>query len=279
VDSNETIDEGAAFGPGGDALDPEEQETVLFGQRHLFHDVDLAAAKRQQAEQRKAARKRERYARSEAPTPDAADTVVSAHPPDAATDPVARRRARVSPPMTERGGVADTWEIEAADEPDAAIEIAPSLDEVPVEDASTAERRVRPAGDMRETEQRLPAEQERGTRQIAERRPSEKVERRRRRTSDLSSSCRMCGKAVHWPRARRFRGRKHSQHGFRCDTCGNVFCGEHVQRISGFWESLFHHGRFRCLLCALGQMAKQAEEVRVRSVRAASERGQRRRSG
>ena len=61
--------------------------------------------------------------------------------------------------------------------------------------------------------------------------------------------CRICGHKITKPRVRRFRGPVHSVSGFRCESCHNVFCAAHVERVSGLFESVFRGARFRCLLC------------------------------
>ena len=37
--------------------------------------------------------------------------------------------------------------------------------------------------------------------------------------------------------------------GYWCGRCGNIFCGDHVVRISGFFETLTRGARFSCQLC------------------------------
>jgi hypothetical protein len=65
----------------------------------------------------------------------------------------------------------------------------------------------------------------------------------------LSCECRICGRKTTVPARVRFRGSPHSDRGFRCDKCSNIFCATHVRRVSGLWESLFSRARFHCLLC------------------------------
>jgi hypothetical protein len=85
-------------------------------------------------------------------------------------------------------------------------------------------------------------------RRVAERPPSRELGHFRVRAD---CDCRTCNRKVTWPRKRRFRGFPGGRQGFRCDTCGNVYCGTHVVRVSSFFESLLH-GRFRCQLCTVG---------------------------
>ena len=72
------------------------------------------------------------------------------------------------------------------------------------------------------------------------------------RMPKLSHECRMCGRKVSRPEPRRLRGSAHSEIGFRCEKCNNVFCAAHVVRVSGLWQSLVSGARFRCQLCVPG---------------------------
>lgn len=66
----------------------------------------------------------------------------------------------------------------------------------------------------------------------------------------LSHECRVCGRRIASPLPARFRGPTQSERGFRCDACSNVVCAAHAVRVSGFFETLFRGGRFRCVLCS-----------------------------
>lgn len=69
------------------------------------------------------------------------------------------------------------------------------------------------------------------------------------RAPALTHQCRICGRRITAPRSVRFRGPADSERGLRCESCQNAICATHAVRVSGFWESLFKGGRFRCALC------------------------------
>lgn len=288
MDGDKTIEETAPPQPDDDneAADPEDQETVMFGQRHLFQEVEIAgAARRQEVLKKKTPRRR---ARAEADPEWSADEqqedpdTLEMSPEEAQTLQNSATAAEGAEESDELSGkdaeeaITDETKKTGADTKKAASAAAskagrrdgarkgrgkpkPGKASPPAGDvAAKKSERADPGKDEASPEgEEAPSE-----RRVAERRPGEKKQKRSRRASaeDLSCNCRICGRQVAWPRARRFRGGRTSTHGFRCDTCGNVFCSTHVLRVSAFWESLLHHGRFRCLLCELGQSMKQQDE-------------------
>ncbi|MCC6746508.1 MAG: hypothetical protein IT371_02555 [Deltaproteobacteria bacterium] len=66
----------------------------------------------------------------------------------------------------------------------------------------------------------------------------------------LDHECRMCGWRTTVPQRRRgLRRLVRSETGYRCEVCGEVFCGVHVVRTSGPLESVLRGQRVVCLLC------------------------------
>lgn len=284
MDGDKTIEETAPPQPDDDneAIDPEDQETVMFGQRHLFQDVEIAgAARRQEVLKKKTPRRRARAqddAEWSAGHGQDADTL-EVSPEEAQTLKTAAEAAAQRAKLTgEDAEEAITDETKAPGE-EGSQATSTQASTVPKREVARKSRgKARPGresqpadgvtaaksdgADDGEDQASTDAEDAPSERRVAERRPGE----RKRRLSGaegsehLSCNCRICGRKVGWPRARRFRGGRNSSHGFRCDTCGNVFCSTHVLRVSAFWESLLHHGRFRCLLCELGQSMKQQDE-------------------
>ncbi|MCA9668951.1 MAG: hypothetical protein KC503_25325 [Myxococcales bacterium] len=67
------------------------------------------------------------------------------------------------------------------------------------------------------------------------------------RARPLRRECRFCGTRVAEPQPTRL-SRPEDQ-GYLCDTCNNVYCGEHVVRTTGVIRSLLSGARYRCVLC------------------------------
>lgn len=219
--------------PDAPPAEPEELETVMFGQRSLFREEDVRKAilrrlardgeagttKRGSLSSGEAALGRggSRRRGAEAAQPAAATT---SSPEESGSD------GGVGRIITEKTTVA----ARAASPAGQAGEDTPALGRRP--------------GPRREDEPSNPTR-----RRVAERAPERSALAFR---VEATCDCRMCGRKVTWPRKRRFRGPPWSRRGFRCDRCGNVYCAQHVLRISGWAESLIHHGRFRCHICAIG---------------------------
>ena len=68
-----------------------------------------------------------------------------------------------------------------------------------------------------------------------------------RRAPAQSCECRLCGERVTAPRPARWRPA--APDGVRCERCRNVYCSQHVVRVSSLVETLLRGARHRCPLC------------------------------
>lgn len=225
-----------------DADEPEELETVMFGQRSLFREEDV----------RKAILRR--LARDGDPHTTKRGAVGSG---EAGLGRGAAGRGAMGAAASTRPGGRDGPEESESDagvgriitEKTAVSDGEPARGSAGASDQRWASPRdARRASPAAEDEVSVPVR-----RRVAERAPARSPLSFRVETT---CDCRLCGRKVTWPRKRRFRGPGWSRRGFRCDRCGNVYCAHHVVRVSGWAESVIHHGRFRCQLCAIGHQGR-----------------------
>ncbi|MBK8482110.1 MAG: hypothetical protein IPL40_13235 [Proteobacteria bacterium] len=218
--------------------EPEELETVMFGQRSLFREEDVRKAILRRLARDGDARTTQRGAVGSG---------------EAALGRGAASRAGAATAATRRG------ESERPEEGESDAGIGRIITEkTAVAAGGSARSGARPGDEGRtspgDPARRPPAPEDEVSlpvrRCVAERAPARSPLSFRVETT---CDCRLCGRKVTWPRKRRFRGPVWSRRGFRCDRCGNVYCAHHVVRVSGWAESVIHHGRFRCQLCAIGQ--------------------------
>jgi hypothetical protein len=217
--------------PQGESVELEDKETELWAPvaRKLFGDGVPAKQ-----------------------TPEA--SVSTKAEPDTAPDLDPQPREDLSAPTEEQS-------TETVSDPEAAIdtlEVSPREAALAYADAMAEEEaeRAREAARLLSDTVEVIGEEGRAARQLArleresrETDPARTMVVDRPKLPKLSHECRMCGRRVTRPTPRRLRGSPLNEHGFRCEKCNNVFCAAHVVRVSGFFESVFKKGRFRCQLC------------------------------